>query len=698
MTINDIPDEAAITEHNFTARDAELLIKTMSDTLYRVDTMGRLIYASPSAEKLSGHSMQELIGMDIANIYMQPEKRNEFLQRLADGNGLLDNYELQLRHKQGHSVWVLINVRYFYQTDGKLAGIEGIIRDITSRKQIEQALEYEREKAQVTLKSIADGVITTDLHGRIDYMNPMASTITSWNHAAAKGLNIEDVYQPRTEYEDQEIINPVMECIRIGDSVMDANIRLLPQQDHREFAIRDSASPIRSADGSIIGVVLIIHDVTHIRDMAQRLVYQASHDEQTGLLNRSAFENRVLHALDDSHQQGAQHVFCYMDLDQFKVVNDTCGHIAGDAMLNQISNIMQSFVRDGDTFARIGGDEFGLLLENCPLQRGTAIAEEIREAVASFRFVWQEKIFEIGVSIGIVTLEKNSGDLTEVFSKADSACFVAKDKGRNRLHIYREKEKGLSHQHREMHWVHEIQRAFQEGFFCLYTQEIVALNGNAPNSERHCEVLIRLDNGTEVVPPMAFIPAAERYNLMQKIDRWVIQKSLEQLADMHRRQALDGIFSINLSGSSIADTGFSKFLLDMLKEYAVLCGNLCFEITETAAILNMNNAIKLINGVTERGCRFALDDFGCGLSSFYYLKHLPVQYLKIDGNFVRDIHKDPVDFSMVEAINNVGHVMGLKTIAEFVESAEVLEKLEEIGVDYAQGYVIGQPKPWLCPQ
>jgi len=475
MTIKDIPAEAAITEHNFTARDAELLIETMSDTLYRVDTMGRLIYASPSAEKLSGHSMQELIGMDIANIYMQPERRNEFVQRLADGNGLLDNYELELRHKQGHSVWVLINVRYFYQTDGKLAGIEGIIRDITSRKQIEQALEYEREKAQVTLKSIADGVITTDLHGRIDYMNPMASTITGWNHDAAKGLNIVDVYQPRTESEDQEIINPVMECIRIGDTVMGANIRLLPRQDHREFAIRDSASPIRSGDGNIIGVVLIIHDVTHIRDMAQRLVYQASHDAQTGLLNRSAFENRVLHALDDSHQQGAQHVFCYMDLDQFKIVNDTCGHIAGDAMLNQISNIMQSFVRDGDTFARIGGDEFGLLLENCPLQRGTAIAEEIREAVASFRFVWQEKIFEIGVSIGIVTLEKNSGDLTEVFSKADSACFVAKDKGRNRLHIYREEEKGLSHQHREMHWVHEIQRAFQEGFFCLYTQEIVAL-------------------------------------------------------------------------------------------------------------------------------------------------------------------------------------------------------------------------------
>jgi len=698
MTIKDIPAEAAITEHNFTARDAELLIETMSDTLYRVDTMGRLIYASPSAEKLSGHSMQELIGMDIANIYMQPERRNEFVQRLADGNGLLDNYELELRHKQGHSVWVLINVRYFYQTDGKLAGIEGIIRDITSRKQIEQALEYEREKAQVTLKSIADGVITTDLHGRIDYMNPMASTITGWNHDAAKGLNIVDVYQPRTESEDQEIINPVMECIRIGDTVMGANIRLLPRQDHREFAIRDSASPIRSGDGNIIGVVLIIHDVTHIRDMAQRLVYQASHDAQTGLLNRSAFENRVLHALDDSHQQGAQHVFCYMDLDQFKIVNDTCGHIAGDAMLNQISNIMQSFVRDGDTFARIGGDEFGLLLENCPLQRGTAIAEEIREAVASFRFVWQEKIFEIGVSIGIVTLEKNSGDLTEVFSKADSACFVAKDKGRNRLHIYREEEKGLSHQHREMHWVHEIQRAFQEGFFCLYTQEIVALNGNAPNSERHCEVLIRLDNGTEVVPPMAFIPAAERYNLMQKIDRWVIQKSLELLADMHRRQALDGIFSINLSGSSIADVGFSDFLLSVLDEYAVLVDNLCFEITETAAILNMNNAIKLIVGVTERGCRFALDDFGCGLSSFYYLKHLPVQYLKIDGNFVRDIYKDPVDFSMVEAINNVGHVMGLKTIAEFVESAEVLKKLEEIGVDYAQGYVIDQPQPWLCPQ
>ena len=580
-------------------------------------------------------------------------------------------------------MWVLINVRHFHDDKGTVTGIEGIIRDITSRKLTEQALEYEREKAEVTLKSIADGVITTDVTGCIDYMNPMATTITGWTHAAARGLAIETVYQPTTDANDADVLNPVTECIRLGDSIMFANIRLLTREDGVEFAIRDSASPIRNREGEIIGAVLIIHDVTHIRDMSQQLAFQASHDAHTGLLNRRAFEQRVLHALENSHKHGAQHVLCYMDLDQFKVINDTCGHIAGDTMLVQLAHIMQLYVRDGDTIARLGGDEFGLLLENCTLQRGIAIAEEIRESIASFRFVWQAKIFEIGISIGIVTLERNSGNLTDVLSKADTACFGAKDKGRNRLNIYREEDKGLSHQHREMHWAHEIQRAFHENAFCLYTQDIMPLD-NSVNAVRHCEILIRINSGSELVPPMAFIPAAERYSLMQKIDRWVIQKTLARLQQMHQQDTLDRVFSINLSGSSIAELGFCHFLLHALDQHDIPPANICFEITETAAISNMNNAIRLISGVREHGCRFALDDFGCGLSSFYYLKNLPVQYLKIDGSFIRDINKDRVNLSMVEAI------------AEFVESPEILSTLRDISVDYAQGNIIGTPQLWIC--
>jgi diguanylate cyclase (GGDEF)-like protein/PAS domain S-box-containing protein len=589
----------------------------------------------------------------------------------------------------------LINVRHFLDDTGNIAGIEGIIRDITSRKLTEQALEYEREKAEVTLKSIADGVITTDVHGCIDYMNLMATTITGWSHDAARGMDIETVYQPTTDADAVDELNPVTECIRRGESIMFANIRLLTRQDGMEFAIRDSASPIRNRDGEIIGVVLIIHDVTHIRDMSQQLAFQASHDAHTGLLNRRAFEQRVLHALEKSHKQGAQHVLCYMDLDQFKVINDTCGHIAGDTMLVQLAHIMQTYVRDGDTIARLGGDEFGLLLENCSLQRGIAIAEEIRESIASFRFVWQAKIFEIGISIGVVTLEQTSGDLTDVLSKADTACFGAKDKGRNRLNIYREEDKGLSHQHREMHWAHEIQRAFHENAFCLYTQDIMPLDDTV-NVERHCEVLIRINSGGELVPPMAFIPAAERYSLMQKIDRWVIQKTLARLQQMHQQNTLNSVFSINLSGSSIADLGFCHFLLSALDQHDIPPAKICFEITETAAISNMNNAIRLISSVREHGCRFALDDFGSGLSSFYYLKNLPVHYLKIDGSFIRDIHKDRVNLSMVEAINNIGHVMGLETIAEFVESPKILSTLRDIHVDYAQGNIIGTPKLWIC--
>jgi len=695
MDDQDLSVISRLSLHQLSAQDAELIIQNMRDTLYRVDVTGRLVYVSPSAEELTGYTTTELIGTPVSDFYMHPEKRGEFLERLNASNGALDNYEVELRHKQGHGVWVLINVRYFHDGNGNVAGIEGIIRDITSRKLTEQALEFEREKAQVTLKSIADGVITTDVRGHIEYMNPMASTITGWQAAAAKGIEIETVYHPVSDGEVvPEVSNPVTECLRSGESVMFANIRLLTRTDGREFAIRDSASPIRNQEGEIIGVVLIIHDVTHIRDMSQQLAFQASNDAHTGMLNRRAFEQRVLHALEGSHKHGEQHVLCYMDLDQFKIINDTCGHIAGDTMLVQLAHIMQSFVRDGDTIARIGGDEFGLLLENCPVERGVDIAEEIRESIANFRFVWQDKMFEIGISIGILVLEQTSGDLTEVLSKADSACFIAKDKGRNCVYIYHEDEKGLSPQHREMHWAHEIQRAFQENYFCLYTQEITPF---AQGNERHSEILLRINSGDEIVPPMAFIPAAERYSLMQKIDRWVIQKTLLQLTQLRSKQALDRIYSINLSGSTIADAGFCDFLLNTLGECEVPGKNLCFEITETAAISNLANAIRLINSVRELDCQFALDDFGCGLSSFSYLKNLPVQYLKIDGSFVRDIHQDRINLSMVEAINNIGHVMGLKTIAEFVENKAIFTRLEKIGVDYAQGNYVGIPERWHCP-
>ncbi|MEJ2361623.1 MAG: EAL domain-containing protein [Gammaproteobacteria bacterium] len=692
MKIQDIPVASMLELNQITAQDAELIIQNMRDTLYRVDVNGRLIYTSPSAEELLGYTPEELVGTPVADLYMYPEKREEFLSRIEQGEGYLDNYELELRHRSGSGVWVLINVRYFRNEHGNIAGIEGIIRDITSRKLIEQALDFEREKAEVTLKSIADGVITTDVTGRIEYMNPMACTITGWEPDMARGVEIKQVYHPVSDNELIQLSNPVLECLQTEQSVTYANIRLVMRQDGREFAIRDSASPIRNRDGELIGVVLIIHDVTHIRDMSQQLAFQASHDAHTGLLNRRAFEQRVLRALDESHKHGVQHVLCYMDLDQFKIINDTCGHTAGDSMLTQLAQTMQSFVREGDTLARLGGDEFGLLLENCTLQHGLEIAEDIRASIAGFRFVWQDKMFDIGISIGVVILEQDSGDLTDVLSKADSACFIAKDKGRNRVYIYREEEQGLSAQHREMHWAHEIQRAFLDNHFKLYAQDIMPLK---PDGIRHSEILLRIDNGEELVPPMAFIPAAERYSLMQKIDRWVIQNTLQRLKQMHQQQDLEQVYTINISGSSIADKDFAQFMLAALRDSGVPGGNVCFEITETAAISNMANAIRLIGSLRDKGCLFALDDFGCGLSSFSYLKNLPVQYLKIDGSFVHDLHKDQINYSMVEAINNIGHVMGLKTIAEFVESVPVLEKLQKIGVDYAQGNHIGMPRLWV---
>lgn len=433
-----------------------------------------------------------------------------------------------------------------------------------------------------------------------------------------------------------------------------------------------------------------------IDEATERLSYQASHDALTGLVNRREFERRLEKALATAREEGRVHALCYLDLDQFKIVNDTCGHVAGDELLRQLTVLVQGKVRDTDTLARLGGDEFGVLLDNCPLEQAVIVAESLRQTVKDFHFVWKEKPFVIGVSIGLVPISQDVGSLDVVLSCADAACYTAKDLGRNRVHLYREKDGELVQRQGEMQWAARITRAIEENRFRLYYQTIMPLQ-DQEHEGRHFEILLRMvdDNG-QIVPPMAFIPAAERFNLMPSIDRWVVSTALglywKLLPECHCSGGQCNTCTLNLSGPSLCDELFLEFIKRQFALYKVPYKNVCFEITETAAITNLAKAMEFISELRALGCRFSLDDFGSGLSSFAYLKNMQVDYLKIDGSLVRDMLDDPMAAAMVSSINQIGHVLGLKTIAEFVETEAVMEKLRVMGVNFAQGYAIEHPR------
>jgi len=421
----------------------------------------------------------------------------------------------------------------------------------------------------------------------------------------------------------------------------------------------------------------------------QNLSYQASHDTLTGLVNRREFERRAEQLLSTIRQDKGEHALCFMDLDQFKIVNDTCGHTAGDEMLRQLSVVLQNTVRHSDTLARLGGDEFGVLMEHCSLDDAHRVATSLQKAIQEFQFSWEGKMIKIGVSIGLVPITVDVESLTELMIHADAACYMAKDQGRNRIHVYHVEDLEIAQRHGEMQWASRLNQALEDNRFCLYAQSIEPLDGNISG---HYELLIRMvDEEGNTIPPGAFLPAAERYNLISKIDHWVIKNSFSLLAN--NPKFLDKIHfcSINLSGQSITENEFLNFVIEQLDKTGLPGGKICFEITETAAITNLSKAIKFISTMKGFGCLFALDDFGSGLSSFAYLKNLPVDYLKIDGMFVKNIVDDPIDHAMVKSINDIGHVMGMQTIAEFVENENIKNMLKEIGVNYAQGYGIGKP-------
>lgn len=566
---------------------------------------------------------------------------------------------------------------------------------IFERQQAANVLNIEKSKAQTTLESLGEGVITTDGNGIITYINPIAVRLTGYSVEQAMHQHLHAIFHVYNESRHEKIDYPIASCFKHGEIIRHDALLTLTRKDGEQFVIRDTATPIRDPQDNIVGAVVVFDDFSTIQAMAEKLSYQASHDDLTGLFNRREFEAQLDHALQQTHRVGVNHSVCYIDLDQFKIVNDTCGHVAGDELLKQLTQHLKTKIRHHDVFARLGGDEFGIILKDCPPEMAYELADNTRNAVQNFVFIWNQHKFQIGASIGLVHLSDEFTTVADVMVASDSACYIAKEKGRNRIHTFEATDKDQLRRSGEMRWMQRIQHALEIDSLVLYAQPIkpLAKNSKLPT---HYEFLLRLREQDILHTPYSFLSAAERYNLMPDIDRWVVDNALTCISRICALQSSNKpacFFHINLSGQSLNNDDFLDFVYQSLQQSKLIQANVVFEITETAAIANMKRAIDFIKTIKQLGCRFALDDFGSGLSSFGYLTSLPIDYIKIDGKIIRDISYNPVNLSIVEAINQIAHVMQLQTMAEFVENDAIINKLVESNIDYGQGYAIAKPQP-----
>lgn len=694
----------------FAIGHAALVSAVRAKTEIKAEMINQLISASPDLWRFQEHRLLELlVRFPVAlenehalifdasgSIVVERDTPHMVLPELAYAVPLFDAGTVVGRVELHSSLRGLV-------ANTALAGLAGLllagaifslIRMLRMReRRVADARYQEQERARVTLHSIGDAVITVDGDQRIDYLNPVAEALTGWTLAEARGQPLPRVMQLIDETTLESVASPMAQALRDNEVSVLADHVALMRLDGTTIAIDDSAAPIHDRQGRVIGGVLVFHDVTVARSMAQRITWAATHDTLTGLVNRREFESRVDAALASARNSAQHHVLLYMDLDQFKIVNDTAGHAAGDGLLKQISMVLQEHLRASDTLARLGGDEFGVLLDGCPLDRAELIAADLLAAVRNFRFNWEGKAFTVGISIGVVAIDSDSASRTEIFSVADASCYAAKEQGRNRAFVFHRADVDIAERRRDMDWAGRLGRALEENRFALYYQPYRALAAGDPGA-KHIEILLRLiDEDGKVVLPGSFVPAAERYGVMPAIDHWVIRTAFSRYHDLTAQLGAPLICAINLSGTSLNSEGLLGFIREQARVHQIPRGAVCFEITETAAINNLRRATQFIKEVKDLGFRFALDDFGSGTSSFGYLKNLPVDYLKIDGSFVQDIADDPLDRAMTETINRVGHIMGLKTIAEFAETEAVIGELRAMGVDFAQGYGVQKPQP-----
>jgi diguanylate cyclase (GGDEF)-like protein/PAS domain S-box-containing protein len=671
----------------------ELVTSTANDGLWDYDYRANQTFFSPRWRAMLGYEADEDVPNwqklvhpdDLARVQAQ-------LREHLEGRTELFESVHRMRHSDGDWRWIQSRIKARIGKEMRVRRLVGVETDITERKLYEEALFREKESAQITLQSIGDGVTTTDANGLVQYLNPVAEGLTGWTLDDAVGRSIDEIFRGFHEETCEPVENPVLVAMRRNRSIKSVRPTLLIRRDGNELYIESTAAPIRDATGGVTGGALVFHDVTESRELNRRLSYAASHDVLTELVNRTEFENRLARSLKSAKALETSYAVLYLDLDQFKIVNDACGHSAGDQLLKQVGALLKSKIRWRDTLARLGGDEFGVLLESCTIDEAMRTAETLREVINEFRFTWDDRTFRLGASIGVVPIMPSTDDVAALLTAADSACAAAKDAGRNRVYGYRENDIDLMKRRKEMQWAARISNALEENRFELFRQTIKPLQPGL-DVGAHYELLLRMrDENGVLVSPDLFIVAAERYGLTPSIDRWVIAHALRWLvseADERQRLAL---CSINLSGQSLTDEKFLPFVIDQFQRSGIDGRLICFEITETAAIASYSQANRFIHALKEIGCRFALDDFGTGLSSFGYLKHFPVDFLKIDGSFVKEILHDPIDREMVRSINEIGHLTGKQTIAEFAENAEIITMLRGMGVDYAQGYGVDKPK------
>lgn len=648
------------------------------------------------AEEMFGYRADEMIGQPITQLFPQHQIDEEkFIIKKIKSNTSIKQYETVRVTKHGALIHLSVSLSPIKNLLGEIVGVSKIARDITKQKMLEQKLIQQHAQFKVTMDAIADAVITTDMHGFVQYLNPVATDLTGWACIDALGKPVSEIFHI-VHLETRDLaLNLIEQCLRQEsppnqDKHQDKQIVLI-SRDGTERVIERTASVIQDANQKAIGAVLVFHDVTVQCKLADELQYRSHHDALTGLLNRAEFESKLESCMKDNREADIHHALIYLDLDRFKVINDRCGLAAGDTVLKDIAKILQTCIRSTDILARIGGDEFAIILHKCDAEQSIKVAKNICKVVSEYHFYHTDECFRLGASIGLVVMDKNWTSTNSLLQAADSACYEAKNTGRNRVHLYYDTDSTLSAHQSETKWVSRIEKALEDNHFVLFCQRIMPLNHQGLE---HAEILIRMvDKDGTLIPPSAFLPAAERFHLASRVDRFVVEKVLAWMS--LNRGSLGHIesISINLSGQSLSDLSFHRDVLNLISTASIETSKLCFEITETAAITNIADAKKFIAELNAYGVKFSLDDFGSGVSSFGYLKNLNVDYLKIDGQFITDLLQNDIGQATVRCIAEVAKVTGKKTIAEWVENKTVEKMLKKMGIDFTQGFLKHNPAP-----
>jgi len=696
--INHLLTRAATPSERDGARSSPKMFADLGDRIHEAVLVHRevILYANRQFASFVGVERIELVGRRLGDL-VPPEYSelvNENIRRRLVGEEAAERYEIEMVGLQGQVSRLEITsavVDYEGANALLITGVE-IIPTQTVR-QLRIATNTEPSPHLLALNSLAEAIITTDANGLITYMNPAAERLSGGVAEQLAGKPLEEVVGLVDENDRRLLSDPVKQALTSGAPVnLSRRALLVSRASGVERSIELSASPVRNEAAELVGAVVLLHDVTELRGLARQMSYQATHDALTGLVNRREFERRLEEAIESGHRGDGQHVLCYLDLDRFKVVNDTSGHLAGDSMLREVAKVLRDAVRDSDTVGRLGGDEFGMLLMGCPLEKARQIADDVCRAVGDYRFVWKDKIFNIGVSIGLVEISRESGALEELLAAADSACYVAKKQGSGRVVVYSARDEALARHTGEIQWLQRLQSALKDNRFHLYHQPIIPAYGQDGGGPA-MEVLVRLqDEAGHEVPPSEFVKAAERYRLMSLVDRWVVQTTLAALGRGAIPVPPNRSVAINISGQTLSDVQFLEFVVECLDSTGVNPTQVCFEITESAVVANLDHARRFVGVLHGMGCQFALDDFGSGVGSFSNLKNLPMDYLKIDGSFMRNLERDSVNQAMVTAMIKLARTLNFKVIAEQIEDVATLDTARRMGVDYLQGYAVGRPQ------